>query len=128
MAFTRLLLVDDDAELCALLKARLEKTGKYSVDYVTESSKAHSRAKYLGADNVDLFVLDVDMPDISGGELAELLHEDPAFAKTPIIFLTSLVGPDEVGHSARKLRFPVVSKGGNLRGLVEAIDQTVAGA
>lgn len=125
MSFTRLLLVDDDAELCALLKARLEKTGKYSVDHVNESTKAHSRAKYLGPDNIDLFVLDIDMPDISGGELAELLQEDPAFADTPIMFLTSLVRPDEVGHNARKLRFPVVSKGGSLRDLVEAIDKIV---
>jgi len=125
MAFTRLLLVDDDAELCALLKARLEKSGKFAVDYVNDPLEAHSRAKYLGPDNVDAIVLDIDMPGMSGGELAELLSEDPAFADTPILFLSSLVRPEEVAHSSGRLRFPVVSKGGTLKDLVLAIQEAV---
>lgn len=127
MSFTRILLVDDDAELCALLKAKLEKSGAFSVDYVNDPLQAHSRAKYLGADNIDIFVLDIDMPDMSGGELAELIAEDPAFAHIPVMFLSSLVNPQEAAHGHEHHRFPVLSKGNTLRELVEAIENEVAG-
>ncbi len=127
MRFTRILLVDDDAELCALLKVKLEKTGNFSVDYVNAPLEAHSRAKYLGPDNIDIFVLDIDMPDMSGGELAELIAEDPAFAHIPVMFLSSLVTPQEAVHAQEHRRFPVLSKGNTLRELVEAITNEVAG-
>lgn len=125
MSFARLLMVDDDAELCALLKARLEKTGNFSIDYVNDPTMAHNRAKYMGPENIDAFLLDIDMPGMSGGELAELLGEDPAFAHIPVIFLSSLVRPEEADHYGNRHRFPVLSKSNNLKELVLAIQETL---
>lgn len=125
MSVTRMLLVDDDQQLCALLKTKLEKTGRFSVDYVLDPLEAHNRAKALGPHNLDVFILDVDMPEMSGGELASLLSEDPAFTEIPVIFLTSLVRPEETEEAQQGFRFPVLSKGITIRELVQAIEDTL---
>ena len=43
----------------------------------------------LAAENeVDIFVLDVQMPGMSGFDTAQTLHEQEKYRETPIIFLT----------------------------------------
>ncbi len=125
MTAIRLLLVDDDAELSSLLKIRLEKTGRFTVECIDDPRVAHARAKSLGAKNIGLFLLDIDMPHISGGQLAEILNEDPALSAIPILFLSSLVSPHEASHT-QSLRHPIVSKGNTVRELIEAIDKRLA--
>jgi twitching motility two-component system response regulator PilG len=39
--------------------------------------------------NPDLITLDLMMPGLTGFELCKLLHDDPEFAKTPIVIVSA---------------------------------------
>ena len=45
----------------------------------------------LKAVEPDLLVLDVEMPDVNGLELCQLLRSDPDWSQLPVLFLTAHV-------------------------------------
>jgi two-component system response regulator CpxR len=77
-----ILLIDDDAELCALLIEFLQREG-YSVDCEHEGNRGLRRAAQPG---VDLVVLDVMLPGLDGFEILRRLREQ---SKVPVIMLTA---------------------------------------
>lgn len=79
---SRLLLVDDDTLLVAVLAAALAEEG-YTVETATDGREALRR--FQGRPP-DLVVLDVQLPEIDGLEVCRRLR---AQASTPIILLTS---------------------------------------
>ncbi|MGB0126345.1 MAG: response regulator transcription factor [Rhodocyclaceae bacterium] len=79
---TRILLADDDTELCQMLKEYLEAEG-YSVDTAHDGEAALVRA---GEGEFDLIVLDVMMPRRNG---FDVLREIRAHASTPVLMLTA---------------------------------------
>jgi DNA-binding response OmpR family regulator len=81
----KILLVEDDGDLFALLKYNLEKesfvvtglqTGKGAVDLCRQTRP-------------DLILLDIMLPDYDGLEICKAVRKDPDLAATPIIFLTA---------------------------------------
>lgn len=80
----RILVVDDEPDLCEILKFNLQAAGY-------EVSVAHSAREALAQDllQTDLLLLDVMMPGMSGFALAQQLKGQPETAKLPIIFLTA---------------------------------------
>lgn len=80
----RILVVDDEPDLCEILKFNLENSG-YAVD--TANSGEEALAKDVAAYN--LFLLDVMMDDMSGFTLASCLRKIPQLANTPIVFITA---------------------------------------
>ena len=84
----KLVMVDDDADLEALLKLKLEKTGKYEVATTTEASKTIDLVREVSP---DLILLDIDMPEMTGGDVANVLSESKDTKDIPILFLSSLV-------------------------------------
>jgi two-component system response regulator CpxR len=77
-----LLLIDDDAELCALLGEFLTREG-FTVDCEHEGNRGLERA---GQPGVDLVVLDVMLPGIDGFEILRRLR---THSKVPVIMLTA---------------------------------------
>ena len=79
---SRILIIDDDKELCALLKKSAE----------TENIEAHTchagreGLELLRANEYQLVVLDVMMPDIDGFETLDRIRAD---SNVPILMLTS---------------------------------------
>lgn len=84
MTTTRILVVDDEEDLCEILKFNLETEG-YEVD--TAFSAEEALKKNLSA--YQLLLLDVMMGEISGFKMASLLRKDENTMKIPIIFLTA---------------------------------------
>ncbi len=84
MALPRILVVDDEADLCEILKFNLETEG-YEVD--TAFSAEEALKKDLSV--YDLLLLDVMMHEISGFKMASLVRKDGRTAHIPIIFLTA---------------------------------------
>ena len=80
----RILVVDDEQDLCEILKFNLETEG-YSVD--TADSAEMALTLDIGA--YDLLLLDVMMGEMSGFALAKKLKHDDATKEIPIIFLTA---------------------------------------
>src|SRR5260370_32925077 len=78
----RLLIVDDDADLCDLVQRYLEAEG--FVISVVHSGAEGSHAGSSG--NYDLIVLDVMLPDIKG---FDVLRELRAQVRTPVLMLTA---------------------------------------
>jgi two-component system response regulator CpxR len=76
------LLVDDDAELCALLSEFLRREG-FTVECEHEGNRGLEKASQP---NVDLVVLDVMLPGIDGFEILRRLRPK---SKVPVIMLTA---------------------------------------
>jgi DNA-binding response OmpR family regulator len=81
----KILLLEDDIALAQTLEELLREAG-YKVDVVHRGNEAID-ATYEG--DYDLYVFDINVPDISGIELLESLRE--ADDKTPTIFISALV-------------------------------------
>jgi len=80
----RILVVDDEEDLCEILQFNLESEG-YEVD--TANSAEEALEKDLTVYN--LLMLDVMMGGISGFKMADILRKDERFSKLPIIFITA---------------------------------------
>lgn len=80
----RILVVDDEEDLCEILKFNLENEG-YEVD--TANSAEEALKMDIGSYN--LLLLDVMMGEISGFKMASLLKKDKKTAQVPIIFITA---------------------------------------
>jgi len=76
------LLVDDDAELCALLSEFLKREG-FTIECEHEGNRGLERAAQPG---VDLVVLDVMLPGIDGFEILRRLRQR---SKVPVMMLTA---------------------------------------
>ena len=81
---TRILVVEDEEDLCEILQFNLETEG-FEVD------TAHSAEEALELDltRYQLILLDVMMGEISGFKMARMLKNDEKTAHLPIIFLTA---------------------------------------
>ena len=88
----RILIVDDEPALSALARISLEETGLYEVMVEDFSSKALSTARRF---RPQIILLDVNMPGKDGGDVAAEIRSDIDLAGTAILFLTSLVSPEE---------------------------------
>jgi len=80
----RILVVDDEEDLCEILKFNLETEG-YEVD--TALSAEDALTKRLT--DYNLLMLDVMMGEMSGFKMANILKKDYTTADIPIIFLTA---------------------------------------
>ena len=87
---TKILIVDDEQEICEILKYNLQLEG-YDAEIVYSAEEALN----LDLSAYSLFILDIMMDNIDGFELAKKLKTNPATIYTPIIFCSALSGEDE---------------------------------
>ena len=83
-SMARILVVDDEEDLCEILRFNLETEG-----YTVDTAFSAEEALQMDLAPYDLFLLDVMMGEISGFKMARLLRQDPKTASIPIIFLTA---------------------------------------
>ncbi|AWK88506.1 hybrid sensor histidine kinase/response regulator [Azospirillum thermophilum] len=86
----RILIVDDDTANIRALTSLLGDS--HEIRFATSGARALELA---AADPPDLVLLDVVMPDLDGYAVCRRLKADPATADIPVIFITSLAGPEE---------------------------------
>ena len=79
-----ILAVDDATDLLALMAKAL--SGDYQVLTAADAGSAIEKAS--GDPKPELILLDIEMPDVNGFEVAQALKAEPATADIPIIFLT----------------------------------------
>ncbi len=89
----KILLIDDEEDFCFFVKLNLEQTGKYEVMTATTGSQGLIMAS---EDPPDLILLDIIMPEMSGGQVAELLLENPKTKDTSVLFITAIASRSEV--------------------------------
>ena len=81
---SRILVVDDEQDLCEILKFNLETEG-----YQVETANSAEEALEKDIASYNLLLLDVMMGGMSGFQLAKQLKNSEVTAHIPIIFLTA---------------------------------------
>ena len=88
----RVLLVEDDAIVAAVVRGLLEQQG-HRVDYVGNGLAAMTE---LAQGHYDAMLLDLDLPGVDGFQIARLIRQrEDAAAPLPIIAITARSGGDE---------------------------------
>lgn len=80
----RILVVDDEEDLCEILQFNLENEG-----YEVHTANSAEEALKMDLTGYDLLLLDVMMGEISGFKMAHLLKKDRRTAHIPVIFITA---------------------------------------
>ena len=80
----KILVVDDEEDLCEILQYNLEQEG-FQVDTAFSSEQALK----LDLSKYDFFLLDIMMGEISGLELAKIIRRNPDLEDKPILFITA---------------------------------------
>ena len=104
MTKQRILIVDDEEDICMILSYSLQKAG-YEVLVAHSAEEAlellQSPNSLIASSPIDLILLDIMMGEMSGLEMAEKLRSDIGYRESgigipPIIFLTALSNEDTV--------------------------------
>jgi CheY-like chemotaxis protein len=83
---SKVFIVDDQFDLCDLLRRLFEKAGHPAV-CVTDPTAV---TQTLRASPADLVLLDIMMPVIDGFGVLHAIRSDPALAKTPVVMYSAL--------------------------------------
>ncbi len=84
MDIKRILVVDDEEDLCEILKFNLENEG-----YLVDTANSAEEALRLKLTDYSLLLLDVMMGEISGFRMASIIKKEKATSQIPIIFITA---------------------------------------
>jgi len=96
----RIMIVDDEQEVCDAVKAVLELEG---FEVLTALSGPESLKK-LQKEKADLVLIDFFMPKMSGRELCERIRKDPKLKGLRVAFLTAARFGDVGMEKLRKLK------------------------
>jgi two-component system alkaline phosphatase synthesis response regulator PhoP len=86
VAPSRILVVEDEADVARLIKHTLERHDDLTVETVGSGSAALAS---VAATMPDLVVLDLNLPGVDGADVCRTLRARPASATLPIIMLTA---------------------------------------
>ena len=93
----RILVIDDEPTVGMLLQFNLQQKG-FEV-YIADNASDGMR---VAQDTViDLFVLDISMPGTNGIEICKLLRENPRYATTPIVMISSKSDEETINASKK---------------------------
>jgi DNA-binding response OmpR family regulator len=81
-----ILVVDDDVAVAELLRELLNNEPGWGATVVHDAAAARAVFHHV---RVEVLVLDINLPGISGIELLELLRADDAWEDPPIIFISA---------------------------------------
>lgn len=89
----RILYVDDEADILAIVEFALQDVSHFEVQLCQSGKQALEQAATF---RPDLILLDVMMPDMDGPATLRALKQDPGLQDIPVIFMTAKVQTDEV--------------------------------
>jgi CheY-like chemotaxis protein len=95
MTKKQILIIDNDVGATALVKQNLERSGAYEVRTENMGTRGLAAAREF---HPHLILLDVDMPDADGGEVAFKIRADKSLKDIPIVFFTSLLSDQEAAE------------------------------
>ena len=91
----RILVVEDEQDIAALIKHALERSGDASVDIVSRGDEA---LRSIAGRPPDLVILDLNLPVLAGDEVCRILRQGAETRLLPIIMLTARTSEaDRVG-------------------------------
>ncbi|KPK54824.1 MAG: hypothetical protein AMS22_05290 [Thiotrichales bacterium SG8_50] len=93
---SRVLVIDDDLDLARHYQLRLGVHG-FDAEVVSNPLQAMSKIIAFGP---DLILLDVNMPDVSGLELAGVIRQHPRLANLPVVFVSGDADPETTAQAS----------------------------
>ena len=81
----KILVVDDDRTILKMIKTALE--DKYDVTAMLNGVMVE---RFLSMNEVDLVILDYEMPIMTGAAIFRMMKDNPKYAKIPVCFLTGV--------------------------------------
>lgn len=83
-----ILIVEDSPKEVERYKTLLEKNKNIHVQYVYSAEEA---LKIIPQNDIDIFILDIELPGINGLELAAKIRDMPTYTLTLIVFITGYI-------------------------------------
>ena len=111
---TKILIVDDEVDAIDFMAQILKREG-FEVFTATNGKDAISLAE---KEHPNLILLDINMPDIDGGEVSQILSENELTEAIPVIFLTGMITKEEEGYIKGHL---FISKSSNKDEIIKKI-------
>jgi two-component system chemotaxis response regulator CheY len=96
-----LLIVDDSVVMRKMLIRSLEMSG-LSIDIVHEAGDGLEALRILASHEVDLVLVDINMPGMSGDELIDRIRADARTAALPIVVVSTERSSTRVESFARR--------------------------
>jgi DNA-binding response OmpR family regulator/tetratricopeptide (TPR) repeat protein len=96
---TRILLAEDNDRLAAMLQEFLESHGHQ----VARAADGIAALEAVREGRVDLLILDLKLPGLSGVEVLQRLHRDPSWKELPVIIMTGAYRGGSYAAAAEKL-------------------------
>lgn len=124
MTKKKILVIDDNEDFCEITRQYLHYTWRYKVFTAQNGPVGIDLAR---KHRPDVILLDIKMPVMDGGKVAEYLMEDLSTSNIPIIFLTGLVMAEEVKDGGGYIAgHPFIAKPFRIEELTERIESVAA--
>ena len=94
-----ILVVEDDVAVADLVRTLLNQVPGWGATVVHDAAAAR---EVFGHVRIEVLVLDVNLPGISGLELLELLRQDPTWDEPPAILMSANVDQPEIRAALRR--------------------------
>lgn len=120
---SRVLIVEDEPDIQAILKTVLEVKGRFQVRACNNGRNIFAILAYY---EPDVILLDVMMPHMDGLTTFRLLREMEQTSHTPVVFITAKVQPHEVEHYHQMGAAGVIAKPFNPLTLVSDLKEICA--
>ena len=85
----KILAVDDDASIRMLLENALTPSGNYDLTTVGSAKEVLETIDCANS-TFDIFLIDIQMPDVDGIELTKMIRQTPGYGHQPILMLTAM--------------------------------------
>ena len=118
----RVLVIDDDADILAVIQITLRVRGGFEVEVCQSGREALGVARHFVP---DVILLDVMMPGIDGPTTLGALRDDPQTAATPVVFMTAKAMPHERARYLDLGAAGVIAKPFDQRTLADELEQIV---
>lgn len=118
----RILVAEDDLLNRMFYSAVLE-SGGYAVETVADGDLAIEAVRKFSP---DLIVMDIQLPNVSGLELIEILQSDPELKAIPILAVTAFVGKGEERRIREAGARDFLAKPVSIKPFLSAIDALLA--
>ncbi|MDT8405140.1 response regulator [Sulfuriflexus sp.] len=90
---SRILYVEDEADIQAVARLALEAIGQFTLEVCSSGQEALDKAEAFAP---QLTLLDVMMPGMDGPDTMKRLQMIPALADVPTVFMTAKARPQEI--------------------------------
>jgi CheY-like chemotaxis protein len=118
----KILAVDDNEAQLIIYNEML--SDKYDLRIVKSASEA---IHFLNGSKMDVILLDIEMPNISGFEFLSDIRSIPSYIGVPIIIISGNSGQDFLDKARNSSAFDVLTKPVRADDLISTIENAIAG-